>query len=320
MKTLIMALVLIAAFVFSAPTVLAQQIPANNPLDLTGQRQTGDATDAGQDNDLLRLGGQIDGLTNQLKGLRSARNWVARAKTGELEARVKALEDARARLPTDLVGMSEVVVMINDAIKAAEGNSASGPGPPVADLNRVAEFNRLAGKVYDELDVKVKEIERLITDLQGRMSAAERKLKRRATGFDIASWASVHRGGEGLGGLGAVVWPLGQDGDWALRSAFGVGQNWTLLDGERYQTIGLLAKADLLYRWDSVSVGPTALVEFGVAPNGLRFTGWLAGGTVRADMASWLFIQASAGAGRARSPLAPLQTGYGGAVEVGIPF
>lgn len=321
MKTIITVLVLFAACLFSL-AVLAQdppQVPANNPLDMSGQRQTGGAVDAGQDLDILWLGGRIDGLNSQLAGLKSARDSVARARIGRLAARVKALEDARARLPTDLIGRAEVVVMIDDAIKAAGGAPASGPGPPQTAVEGL-NLDRRLGEVEENLSARIARLQEQIYALDDRVDGVERQLQRRAVRFDAAFWASVHRGGEAVGGLGAVTWPLGQDGDWALRGAFGVGQNWTLLDGERYQAIGLITKADLLHRWDSVSAGLTVLAELGVAPNGLRFTDWLAGATVRADLASWLFAQASAGTGRARSPLAQLQWGYGGTLEVGFTF
>lgn len=316
--TMVLVLVLSACyFCLFPPQAFAQQkIPANNPLDLNGQWQTGDAVDAGQDLDLTRQDTQIEELRNQLKGLRSARDSVARARIGELEERLQALEDAKARLPADLVGRAEVVVMIDDAIKAAARDS---PAPPsdapgtVQPAARGFNFDQKLKDLEDALSVR-------IAGLWAEIYALNDRLRRRAIRFDAAFWTSVHHGGEALGGLGAVVWPLGQDGDWALRSAFGVGQNYYLSDGERYGSIGLLAKADLLYRGDSISAGPTALAQLGVVRSGIRFLYWGAGVTVRVEAASWIFFQASATVGRAMSTFAPLQWGYGGAGEVGIPF
>ena len=327
MKFVVTVLVLFVACLFSL-SVLAKLnpppplVPANNPLDLTGQRQTGDAVDAGQDDDILRLGNRLNALEGQRDSVQSAMDAVARARLGKLEDRVKALEDAKARLPTDLVGKAEIERMIAEVIKAAGGTSvsqdaSSGPEPPAVATG--FNFDQKLGEIERILSARLAKLHVQITALNNRLRGVERQLSRRAIRFDAGGFGLLSRGFMAAGGLGAITWPLGQDGDWAVRFGAGAGQGWDWAD--KLESAAWLAKADLLYRWESIALGLTGTLVGGAVRDGNRYLSWGGGATARVEPWSWLFIQASAVTGAALGTYAPIQwMPIGGIAEAGVTF
>ncbi|MBI4427150.1 MAG: hypothetical protein HY569_01545 [Candidatus Magasanikbacteria bacterium] len=322
MKFVIMVLVLFATCLFSL-TALAKNpsVPANNPLDLTGQRQTGDAVDAGQDDDILRLGGQIKELTD---------------KVGALEKKAKRLGSGTSRrddieaLQRQFGGLMGVYNDLQKELAAHKleshgGGSSSTPAPtsqspPPSDAGTGLDLDRRLRDAESGLLDAGGRLSRLAGDVAGlndRLRGVERRLYRRAIRFDAGGFGLLSRGFVAAGGLGAVTWPLGQDGDWAVRVAAGGGQGWT---NDRLQSVAWLAKADLLYRLESAALGLTGTLAGGTVRDGNRYLSWDGGVTARWEPWSWLFIQASAVSGAALGTHAPIQwVPVAGLLEVGVP-
>lgn len=306
MKTIITAVVLVlfACYWCLFPSRALAQNPAvlaNHPLDFNGQRQTSDAVDAGQDQDILSLGGRVVELERQRNAVRSARDAVARARIGKLEDRVQALEEARARLPADLVGRAEVVVMINDAIKAASGSQPSFDGPAGTDppVNPAAATDL-------NLDQKLREVELnlsgQISGLQVQIDAINNRLSRRTNRFDAGAFGLVARGFNAVGASFGALWPFGDEGEWMFRLAGGVGQGWTNFEGrDALLAPALLVETDVLYQLgDDIRFGPYLAGVGGIGgTEGLPFSYLFygAGAAFRWQVGNWAALQFNTGPG-----------------------
>ena len=306
MKFTVMALVLVLFSCYHClfPThALAQD---NTPpkkcgaSDTNCRSQASASMDASQDATIKWLMGQVSALERKVK---AARAGVSREEVRDLRRQVKELADKVKALSDDL-----------------EAHKAS--SPTVAPPSSSEEFSPwalvLEGKVKDLQD-RVGDLEAKVSALEGRVGAVERQLLRRAIRFDAGGFGLLSRGYIAVGGLGAIIWPLGQDGDWAVRTGVGAGQGWDWAE-DRLHSVAWVTKADLLYRWESAALGLTGTLIGGAVRDGNRYLSWDGGVTARLTPVSWLFVQSSVVTGVAMGTTATLQPAMGGMLEVGVPF
>ena len=263
-------------------------------------------TDASQDATIQWLIGQVSALERKVMSV------GGEATKAEVES-----------LQRQLNGLKGLVSDLHRALeehKNAPHTTGPSPPDPSAAFAKLESDRKSDNKLLD-IDGRLNRLADDIYAMNERLQGVERQLRRRAIRFDAGGFGLLSRGFMAAGGLGAITWPLGQDGDWAVRFGAGAGQGWGW-GGHELLSVAWLAKADLLlYRWESFALGPTASLVGGTVRDGNRYLSWTAGATARVEPTNWLFVQASATTGAALGTYAPIQwVPISGLLEVGIPF
>lgn len=304
MKVVIMVLVLFAATLL--PTVLfAQETSKPNgcePLDFRCRIQFLEASLRSANKSIRFL---------ELRGWKSA--------TDDLQTQIDRQRERISGIVSDLNKLMEDGLAKSDPALQPSGPSPPAPDPSaaLADLNHERRLGEIDTSLFDH-GGRLNRMADNISGLTIRLQGVERQLRRRAIRFDAGGFGLLSRGFMAVGGLGAITWPLGQDGDWAVRLGVGAGQGWS---DDALHSVAWLAKADLLYRWEAVALGLTGTLIGGAVRDGNRYLSWDGGLTGRVEPASWLFLQVSAISGAAMGTNAQLQPApIGGMLETGLTF
>jgi uncharacterized coiled-coil protein SlyX len=182
---------------------VSKKIVACDPRDRDCLRNAGNAVDAGQDRD-------IADLNQQIKALRYAQRKAAKAKDLKSAVdRIAALEEARKALPPDLVGKSEIEILIRNAQTSTR-----------EEVDRAIETLNSAfdGRIGD-LEVRVTELEKRVDKIDRYIDAVDEEvddigdtLERRAITFEVFGAGLASNGVLGGGAGAGLLLPLGQTG------------------------------------------------------------------------------------------------------------
>ncbi|MBT4121036.1 MAG: hypothetical protein HOD54_02010 [Candidatus Magasanikbacteria bacterium] len=222
------------------------------------------SVDDGQDRNIRRL-------ESQVRRLKRAQGKAVKASQmkGALD-RICELERVRQSLPEDLVGKSEIMVLIRDAAAANEAKV----GKKMQELHSLlsGRIDNLEKRI-DKLTERVEDVEDTVVDMEERIDTVEGNLYNRAISMELFGAGLASNGVLGGGVGGALVLPLGQTGKSFFRGAvwLGAAENgfgWgTQLSVDWWVTPWLAIGPSLVYSADAGKGAGVQSMVAGIGPD-----------------------------------------------------